>query len=145
MAKVIKRLPTIPAERTLKVISGRWKASILYHLFNGPKRLSDLRRLAPAASQKVLVEQLREMEQHGVVHREVFRQVPARVDYTVTELGRSLQPVIMVLCEWGRRHAAELSCVDEPGDSRTSVAEASAMSSRTAVNAPETVSQLAGG
>lgn len=145
MAKVIKRLPTIPGERTLKVISGRWKASILYHLFSGPKRLSDLCRLAPAASQKVLIEQLREMEQHGVVHREVFQQVPARVEYTVTELGRSLQPVIMVLCEWGRRHAAELSSDDEPADPCTSAAESSAMSSHPAVSASETASQLAGG
>ncbi|MCK9193188.1 MAG: helix-turn-helix transcriptional regulator [Nevskia sp.] len=112
MAKQTKRLPTIPAERTLKVISGRWKASILYHLFDGPKRLSELKRLAPDVSQKVLIEQLREMEEHGVVHREVFRQVPARVDYTVTPLGLSLRPVIMTLCEWGRRHASELKTLD---------------------------------
>ncbi len=103
-----KRLPELPAERALKVISGRWKAVILYHLFNGPKRLSELKRLAPGASQKVLIQQLREMEGHGLIHREIFRQVPPRVDYTATMLGRSLEPVIMSLCEWGRRHAAEL-------------------------------------
>jgi hypothetical protein len=68
------------------------------------------------------------------VHREVFQQVPARVDYSVTELGRSLQPVIMVLCEWGRRHVTELSSDDEPVDSCTSVAEASAMSMRAPVH-----------
>ncbi len=70
-----KRLPELPAERALKVISGRWKAVILYHLFNGPKRLSELKRLAPGASQKVLIQQLREMEGHGLIHREIFRQV----------------------------------------------------------------------
>lgn len=113
MPKLTKRLPTIPAERTLKVISGRWKASILYHLFDGPKRLSELKRLAPDVSQKVLIEQLREMEEHGVVHREVFRQVPARVDYTVTPLGLSLKPVILTLCEWGKRHAAELASLSD--------------------------------
>jgi DNA-binding HxlR family transcriptional regulator len=105
----MKRLPELPAERALKVIAGRWKAVILYHLFGGAKRLSELKRLAPNASQKVLIQQLREMEQHGLVSREIFRQVPPRVDYTATALGLSLEPVIMSLCEWGRRHATELN------------------------------------
>jgi DNA-binding HxlR family transcriptional regulator len=109
MTNPMKRLPELPAERALKVISGRWKAVILYHLFDGAKRLSELKRLAPSASQKVLVQQLRELEEHGLIHREVYRQVPPRVDYTATVLGLSLQPVIASLCEWGRRHAAELN------------------------------------
>ncbi len=108
----MKRLPLLPAERALKVIAGRWKAVVLYHLFDGPKRLSELKRLAPNVSQKVLVQQLREMEEHGLVHREIYRQVPPRVDYTATPLGLSLEPVIMSLCEWGRRHAAELNELD---------------------------------
>lgn len=108
----IKSLPTLAAERALKVIAGRWKAVILYHLFAGPKRLSDLKRLMPNASQKVLIQQLRELEEHGIVHREIFRQVPPRVDYTATKLGLSLEPVIMSLCDWGRRHAAELNEMD---------------------------------
>jgi DNA-binding HxlR family transcriptional regulator len=112
MADPIKRLPELPAERALKVIAGRWKAVILYHLFDGPKRLSDLKRLAPNASQKVLIQQLREMEAHGLVHREIFRQVPPRVDYTATRLGLSLEPVIMSLCDCGRRHAAALNELD---------------------------------
>ncbi len=108
----MKRLPELPAERALKVIGGRWKAVILYHLFGGPKRLSELKRLAPNASQKVLIEQLRQLEEHGLVHREIFRQVPPRVDYSATRLGLSLEPVIMSLCAWGRRHAAELNELD---------------------------------
>src|SRR5882724_6854576 len=112
MKNPTKQLPMLPVERALKVISGRWKAVILYHLFDGPKRLSELKRLAPNASQKVLIQQLREMEEHGLVHREIFRQVPPRVDYTATVLGRSLEPVIMSLCEWGRRHATELNELD---------------------------------
>jgi DNA-binding HxlR family transcriptional regulator len=108
MADPMKRLPELPAERALKVIAGRWKAVILYHLFEGPKRLSEFKRLVPGASQKVLIQQLREMEEHGLLHREIFRQVPPRVDYTATALGHSLEPVIMSLCEWGRRHATEL-------------------------------------
>lgn len=116
MADPIKRLPGLPVERALKVIAGRWKAIVLYHLFDGPKRLSELKRLAPSVSQKVLIQQLREMEEHGLVHREIFRQVPPRVDYSATALGLSLEPVIMSLCEWGRRHAAELNELDQLGD-----------------------------
>jgi DNA-binding HxlR family transcriptional regulator len=112
MVHSMKRLPELPAERTLKVISGRWKAVILYHLFDGPKRLSELKRLAPNASQKVLIQQLREMEAHGLIDREIFRQVPPRVDYTATKLGLSLEPVVMSLCDWGRRHAAHLNELD---------------------------------
>jgi DNA-binding HxlR family transcriptional regulator len=112
MAKPMKRLPLLPAERALKVIAGRWKAIILYHLFDGAKRLSELKRLAPNASQKMLVQQLREMEEHGLVHREIFRQVPPRVDYSATLLGLTLEPVIMSLCAWGRRHATELNELD---------------------------------
>src|SRR6266481_3245349 len=87
MVAPMKRLPELPAERTLKVIAGRWKAVILYHLFDGPKRLFELKRLAPNASQKVLIQQLREMEEHGLITREIFRQVPPRVDYSATTLG----------------------------------------------------------
>ena len=112
MKAQMKRLPSLPAERALKVIAGRWKAVILYHLFEGPKRLSELKRLAPNVSQKVLVQQLREMEEHGLVNRDIYRQVPPRVDYSATPLGLSLKPVIMSLCEWGRRHAAELNDLD---------------------------------
>ncbi len=108
----MKRLPELPAERALKVISGRWKAVILYHLLGGPRRLSDLSRLMPRVSQKVLIQQLREMEAHAIVSREIFRQVPPRVEYAATSLGRSLEPVLLALCEWGRRHAAELDELD---------------------------------
>ncbi|HXV25587.1 MAG TPA: helix-turn-helix domain-containing protein [Alphaproteobacteria bacterium] len=116
MATRTKRLPPLPAERALKVIAGRWKAVLLYHLFDGAKRLSELKRLVPNISQKVLIQQLRELEEHGLVHREIFRQVPPRVDYMATPLGLSLEPVIRSLCEWGRRHAAELGEVDELAD-----------------------------
>lgn len=116
MAELIKRLPARPAERALRVISGRWKAIILYHLFDRPKRLSELHRLIPEVSQKVLIQQLREMEEHGLVHREIFRQVPPRVDYSATALGLSLEPVLRALCEWGQHHAAELNELEQLAD-----------------------------
>lgn len=99
MTELIKRLPMLPVERALKVISGRWKAVILYYLLDSPKRLSELKRLVPEISQKVLIQQLREMEEHGLVHREIFRQVPPRVDYSATPLGQSLEPVLLALCD----------------------------------------------
>ena len=113
MATTIKRLPALPTERALKVISGRWKAIILYHLFSGSKRLSELKRLVPNVSQKVLIQQLREMEEHGLIHREIFLQVPPRVDYSATVLGLSLEPVLLALCAWGQRHAKELDELDQ--------------------------------
>jgi DNA-binding HxlR family transcriptional regulator len=116
MAELIKRLPMLPVERALKVISGRWKAVILYYLLDGPRRLSELKRLVPHISQKVLIQQLREMEEHGLVHREIFRQVPPRVDYSATPLGQSLEPVLLALCEWGQMHAAELNELDRTAD-----------------------------
>jgi DNA-binding HxlR family transcriptional regulator len=113
MADPVKTLPVRPAERALKVIAGRWKPIILYHLIEGPLRLAALQRRMPEVSQKVLIQQLREMEEHGIVHREVFRQVPPRVEYSATPLGLSFEPVLLALCEWGRRHAAELDELDK--------------------------------
>ncbi len=109
----MKDLPPWPAERALKVISGRWKAVLLYLLFDGPKRLSQLSRIRPEISQKVLIQQLRELEQHLLVRREVFPVVPPRVEYTATPLGRSLEPVLLALCAWGRQHATLLDELDQ--------------------------------
>ena len=113
MPVIVKELPPIPADRTLKILGGRWKVHVLYYLFDGKKRLSELRRVVPGVSQKVLVQQLREMEEHGIVHRKIFAQVPPRVEYTVTKLGLSLVPIVASLCEWGRHHAAELKKIEK--------------------------------
>lgn len=110
--RIVKELPLVPAERALKVIGGRWKVFVLYFLFEQPMRLSELRRAIPGVSQKMLVQQLREMEEHGIVHREVFAEVPPRVVYTVTKFGLSLRPIVSSLCEWGRRHATELNAIE---------------------------------
>jgi DNA-binding HxlR family transcriptional regulator len=111
---LFKELPAVPAERALKVISGRWKVFVLYYLFEAPRRLSELKRLMPDAPQKVIIQQLREMEEHGVVEREVFAEVPPRVVYTLTKLGRSLEPLVGALCDWGKHHASELARAREP-------------------------------
>ena len=122
MARIIKKLPALPAERALKLITGRWKVNILYYLLERPRRLSELRRLLPEASQKVLVQQLRELEAQGIVARKVFAQVPPRVEYSTTKLGRSLKPVVGALCKWGTRHEAVLDGIDAaPARSATRV------------------------
>ena len=92
-----------PAETTLSVIGGRWKILILYHLFQDIKRFSELQRALGGITQKVLTQQLREMERDGLVHREVYAQVPPKVEYSLTLLGESLKPVIAALCEWGTK------------------------------------------
>ncbi|WP_287194357.1 helix-turn-helix domain-containing protein [Mesorhizobium sp.] len=114
--RLLKRLPLLPAERALKVISGRWKAVILYHLFDGPRRLSALKTLVPDITQKVLIQQLREMEEHGLVRREIFAEIPSRVEYSATRLGLSLEPILLALCEWGQHHADELNEMDRLAD-----------------------------
>ena len=105
---VIKQLPAVPAERTLRIIGGRWKVYVLYYLFEAPRRLSELRRLIPIASQKVLVDALRELEEYGVVRRKVFAEVPARVEYSITRLGATLAPIVHSLCDWGKAHASAI-------------------------------------
>ncbi|MCI0337149.1 MAG: helix-turn-helix transcriptional regulator [Acidobacteria bacterium] len=90
-----------PAETTLKVIGGRWKIPVLYHLFQGVKRFSELQHAIDGISQKVLTQQLREMERAGIIHREVYPQVPPKVEYSLTPLGETLKPVIEELCKWG--------------------------------------------
>ena len=93
--------PMCPAEFTLNVIGGSWKVPILYHLANEAKRFSMLRRDLPRITQKMLTQQLRELERDGVVHRKVYPQVPPKVEYSLTETGRTLLPVVSVMCKWG--------------------------------------------
>lgn len=101
----MNRLSTLPLERTLQIIGGRWKLYILFHVLAGPQRLSELQRGIPGISQKVLVQQLREMQEHGLIDRKVFASAPPHVEYSATPLGRSLAPMIDHLQQWGIHHA----------------------------------------
>ena len=98
-----QKRPKCPAETTLQVIGGRWKILILYHLFQDIQRFSELQRAIGGITQKVLTQQLREMERDGLVHREVYPQVPPKVEYSLTPVGESLKPVIAAMCEWGMK------------------------------------------
>jgi DNA-binding HxlR family transcriptional regulator len=93
-----------PAEFTLAMIGGRWKIPLIFHLLNGAKRFSELLRALGGVTQKMLTQQLREMERHGLVERQVYAQVPPKVVYSLTPLGRSLKPVVDAMCRWGELH-----------------------------------------
>jgi DNA-binding HxlR family transcriptional regulator len=102
-----------PTEATIAAIGGRWKMIILWHLYGGKLRFSELRRKMPAISQKMLTEQLRELERHGLVTRTVYAEVPPRVEYAATPLGQSLRPVITAMGDWGRMHGRKITNVSK--------------------------------
>lgn len=106
-AKVdVKSLPACPVETTLTMIGDKWKVIILRDLMPGTKRFGELKKSIGSVSQKVLTAQLRDMEQNGLVHREVFAEVPPRVEYSLTELGRSLKPILDAMWNWGEEFKA---------------------------------------
>lgn len=102
-----KTLPACPVETTLTLISDKWKVLILRDLLPGTRRFGELKRSIGGVTQKVLTAQLRQMEESGLVLRTVYPEVPPRVEYTLTELGRSLEPVLDVMKSWGEAYQAK--------------------------------------
>ena len=94
-------------ETTLEIVGGRWKVLILHELFQGVRRFNELHRALNGVTQKMLTQQLRELEDDGIVHREVYPQVPPKVEYSLTPLGRTLEPILDAMHEWGRRYTQE--------------------------------------
>lgn len=90
-----------PVSATLDLIGGKYKALILWHLAESKRRFSELNKLIPSATAKMLTQQLREMETQQLIHREVFPVVPPKVEYSLTDLGRSLMPVLIAMRDWG--------------------------------------------
>ncbi len=91
-------------ELTLEIIGGKWKAVILWHLKEKVLRFGELKKLIPNITQKVLTQQLRELEADGLIHREIYAEVPLRVEYSMTEHGKTLRPILNSMCKWGREH-----------------------------------------
>lgn len=99
--------PGCAVEATLSLIDGKWKGVVLFHLLDGVMRFGEIRRQIPNVTQRMLTNQLRELEDDGLISRTVFAQVPPRVDYALTERGRSLEPILVALKEWGDRNMAD--------------------------------------
>ena len=121
MARKYCGVPGCAVEATLAVVGGRWKPVLLFHLLEGSKRFSDLCRSVPNATQRMVTLQLRELEADGVVARHVFAQVPPRVEYELTELGRSLEALLLQMRDWGERFraTAEAAKHDSPASAPT--------------------------
>ena len=107
-------LPACPVETTLTLISDKWKVLILRDLLPGTKRFGELKKSIGHVSQKVLTAQLREMEESGLVSRKVYAEVPPRVEYTLTELGCSLKPILDAMWNWGQAYKASVQGAEEP-------------------------------
>lgn len=95
-----KEYPNCPIEAALDVIGGKWKSIILFRIMEQTRRFNELRRLIPNVSQRTLTNQLRELERDGLIHRKVYAEVPPKVEYSATELGQSLQPVLEAISQW---------------------------------------------
>jgi DNA-binding HxlR family transcriptional regulator len=115
--KTNKRTFTCGLDAAIAVMGGKWKGLILFALQDGPLRFGALRRAVPGISERVLILQLREMETTGLLHREVYHQVPPKVEYSLTEFGRSLNTAMAPLGEWGEQHIARIETIPW-GDAR---------------------------
>lgn len=100
-------LPACPVETTLMIIGDKWKVLILRDLMNGTMRFGELKKSIGTVSQKVLTAQLRDMEEKGLLTRKVYAEVPPRVEYTLTETGYSLKPVLDTMWAWGAEYKAK--------------------------------------
>ena len=106
MDPVRKELPACPVETTLTLISDKWKVLILRDLMNGTMRFGELKKSIGHVTQKVLTAQLRQMEESGLLTRKVYAEVPPRVEYTLTDLGYSLKPILDAMQQWGEGYQA---------------------------------------
>jgi DNA-binding HxlR family transcriptional regulator len=109
-------------EATLSVIGGRWKPILVCHLLGGRKRFGELRRLTPNATERMITLQLRELEADGVIDRHVYAEVPPRVEYEVTEFGRSLEKILVLMQEWGSAFKARRLAEESAGEQSANTA-----------------------
>jgi DNA-binding HxlR family transcriptional regulator len=98
-------------EAALVVVSGKWKPLILFHLVSEKRRFGELRRLVAGVSEKMLIQQLRELQADGIIDRLDFKEIPPKVEYSLTPIGRSLAEALQPLCEWGSAHSADIEAI----------------------------------
>lgn len=96
-----------PVEAALSILGGKYKSIILYHLIGGKKRYSELQKYVLNATPKMLTNQLRELERDGVIKRDVYPVVPPRTEYSLTDYGKTLIPVLTCICDWGKKHMSD--------------------------------------
>ncbi len=106
-------------ELTLALIGGKWKSLILWHLGDKTLRFSELRKGMPQVTQKMLTQQLRELEEDGLIYRHVYTQVPPRVEYSLTEAGKSILPILGAMCQWGLDYLAAYNATHAAGRNRS--------------------------
>ena len=111
MTNPSKDYTSCPVEATLGLIQGKWKVVIMFRMKEQPRRFNELARLLPDITQRMLTNQLRDLERDGLVHREVFPEVPVKVVYSLTTLAQSLMPIMLSIKDWGRGY------LDEKGES----------------------------
>ena len=102
----------------MKIFAGKWKASILFHLSEGKCRFNELKRRIPSITQRMLTQQLRELERDGLVIREHFKEIPPRVEYSLTNIGLSLEPIFIAVDEWGQIHSEAIETARTRYDSQ---------------------------
>lgn len=98
-----------PVEAALEAIGGKWKGVILHHLQDGTKRFNELRRLIPGITQRMLTKQLRDLENDQIIRRVVYAEVPPKVEYSMTEFGETLSPILVTLKQWGTKYIDRLT------------------------------------
>ena len=98
-----------PIEMTLNMIQGKWKIVIMFRLIEQTRRFNELSRLLPNITQRMLTNQLRELEKDGLIHREIYPEVPPKVEYSLTELSKSIMPILLSLKDWGKAHMLDIN------------------------------------
>lgn len=93
--------PGCAVEAAISLIDGKWKSVVLFHLLDGTLRFNELRRHIPGVTQRMLTNQLRELEEDGLINRKIYAQVPPKVEYSLSPLGRSIEPILLALKDWG--------------------------------------------
>lgn len=106
--EIFRNLRECPVTITLSIVGGKWKPAILYLIDMGINRFGEMQRRLPGISKRMLTNQLRELEADGIVHRKVFAEIPPKVIYSLTDIGKTLEPIFVAMEEWGMEHGREI-------------------------------------